>query len=157
MNSESLEAKGISQATEDDYSKSVLIRDPVHFESNEDLEHKIKRLIGVSDAQNQKEESEEKTENNPKRIQAGIEFRIQCAALRSQEEQYDLIRKHNIREALIEEYHKGYYKYTVGSLASYEASKRWRNTFIQRTNLLSAFIVAYRDGIRLNHVNEARY
>jgi len=87
---------------------------------------------------------------------SGVEFRIQCGAFRTKGEHYDLIKKYNIRETMTEEFHNGYYKYTVGSLRSYKEAERWRDAFIKRTNLLSVFIVAYRDGVRLNHVNEAR-
>lgn len=86
----------------------------------------------------------------------GIEFRVQCGAFRHSGEQYKLARRYNIREPLAEEYHNGLYKYTVGSLSTYQEAVRFRDNFIARTNLQSVFIVAYKDGRRLQNLNEAR-
>jgi hypothetical protein len=86
----------------------------------------------------------------------GVEFRIQCGAFRdSRQAPSELAAKYGITELIQEEYIDGWYKYTVGSFRSYEEAGRFRDAFIKRTKILSAFIVAYRDGKRLANINEA--
>ncbi|MFA5816773.1 MAG: SPOR domain-containing protein [Bacteroidales bacterium] len=87
---------------------------------------------------------------------AGIEFRVQCGAFRykSQADTH-LAGKNNITEIIQEEYTDGWYKYTVGSFRTYKEAARYRDSFIARTNILSAFIVAYKDGHRLAKITDA--
>ncbi|TSA35648.1 MAG: SPOR domain-containing protein [Porphyromonadaceae bacterium] len=87
---------------------------------------------------------------------AGIEFRVQCGAFRykSQADTY-LAVKYSITEIIQEEYADNWYKYTVGSFRTYKEAARYRESFIARTGILSAFIVAYKDGHRLANINDA--
>ncbi|MFH0761682.1 MAG: DUF6089 family protein [Bacteroidota bacterium] len=86
----------------------------------------------------------------------GIEFRIQCGAFRdNRQAPSELAAKYGINELIQEEYIDGWYKYTVGSFKTYEEAGQFRDAFIKRTKILSAFIVAYRDGKRLANINEA--
>lgn len=164
MDKEFLEIIGKAKANDNVYSKSVIISNPVRSktastaETEENLDRKIERLLRQYDGRNESGSLNQNTFELTKATtyKPGIEFRIQCGAFRSKGEQYYLIRKYNIREAMTEESHGGYYKYTVGSLQTYKEAERWRDAFIKRTNLQSVFIVAYRNGVRLNHVNEAR-
>jgi hypothetical protein len=92
----------------------------------------------------------------PAQAKPGIEFRIQCGAFRENNQaDVDLAAKHRITEVIQEEYTDGWYKYTVGSFTSYEEAARYRDSFIERTGILSCFLVAYRDGRRLANISEA--
>jgi len=98
------------------------------------------------------------TKSNIKQSQplAGVEFRVQCGAFRDKNQaDTQLAAKYKITEIIQEEYLDGWYKYTVGSFRSYEGAASYRDSFIARTNILSAFIVAYRDGHRLSNITEA--
>ncbi|MCK5820352.1 MAG: outer membrane beta-barrel protein [Bacteroidales bacterium] len=85
----------------------------------------------------------------------GVEFRIQCAAFRVQSEGQRIIRRYNITEPVTEDYHNGLYKYTVGSFATYNEAAKYRDTFIKRSKIWTAFIVAYENGKRLNSLSQA--
>lgn len=172
MDEKFLELIGTNKANDEVYSKSVILSSPTYSktnnitaeksESEEELDLKIERLLRKYDGEELEDQSTSSTIVNSTSnsisgtYKPGVEFRIQCGAFRTRGEQYDLIKKYNIRETMTEQKHNGYYKYTVGSLSTFKEAERWRDSFIKRTNLLSVFIVAYRDGIRLNHVNEAR-
>ncbi len=86
----------------------------------------------------------------------GIEYRVQCGAFKENSQaDTQLAAKHKITELIQEEHTGGWYKYTVGSFRSYEEAARYRDEFIARTGILSAFIVAYKDGKRLDNINDA--
>lgn len=86
----------------------------------------------------------------------GIEFRVQCGAFRdSRQAPSELAAKYGITDLIQEEYTDGWYKYTVGSFKTYEEAGKFRDAFIKRTKILSAFIVAYRDGKRLANIKDA--
>ncbi|NOU45872.1 MAG: hypothetical protein HOO86_02280 [Bacteroidales bacterium] len=63
----------------------------------------------------------------------------------------DLSRKYNIPENEISESnHNRYYIYTVGSFATYEQAAQKRNEIRSVNKVYDAFIVAFKDGIRLD-------
>lgn len=132
-------------------SRSVIIDNPEQKQKEEDLDRKILQLLGQFENTGRSSGSSFPTTFNP-----GVEFRIQIGAFSTQDEHLAIIRRYNITDPFKEEFHKRYYKYTVGSLKTFKDAERWRDAFIQRTTLQDVFIVAYRDGVRLNHVNEAR-
>ena len=86
----------------------------------------------------------------------GVEFRIQVGAFKSRSEYTALGRKLNIRESVSEEYHNGLYKYTVGSLGTYRQAQQYRDELIRKTGLLSAFIVQYNNGQRIQGISQLR-
>ncbi|MCD6332453.1 MAG: SPOR domain-containing protein, partial [Bacteroidales bacterium] len=86
----------------------------------------------------------------------GVEYKIQVGAFRDKSQGGTrLARKYGITESLSEEYTNGWYKYTVGSFRSYNEAVRFRNSFINKTKLWSAFIVAYKNGKRLPRISDA--
>jgi len=87
---------------------------------------------------------------------AGVEYRVQCGAFRDRSQAgTHLAAKYGISENIQEEFIDGWYKYTVGSYRTYDEAVRFRDGFIQRTKIWSAFIVAYRDGKRLARITDA--
>lgn len=157
MDEKFLRMIGEDKNPSENYSRSVTIIDPLRIQREEDLNQKIDRLIG----QFGKETTEVQTDkwatgSTSVSFIHGIEYRIQCGAFRTQGEQYDIIRKYNIKDPLREEFHNGYYKYTTGSLKTFKEAERWRDDFIRRTNLHSVFIVAYKNGVRLDHISQVK-
>lgn len=87
---------------------------------------------------------------------AGIEFRVQCGAFRENKSaDIQLAAKHKITEVIQEEFVNGWYKYTVGSFRTYEEAVKYRDKFIAKTGILSAFLVGYKDGHRLANIADA--
>jgi len=85
-----------------------------------------------------------------------IEFRIQCGAFKDSDQGGGkLVERYGITENVREVYENGWYKYTVGSFDSYVEAVNFKNTFIKRTKLYSAFIVAYKNGKRVLNINDA--
>ncbi len=85
----------------------------------------------------------------------GIEFRVQCGAFRDSRQAPSLLAaRYGIKETIQEEFVDGWYKYTVGSFRTYDDAVKFRDRFIQQTKILSAFIVAYKNGKRIT-VKEA--
>ncbi len=92
----------------------------------------------------------------PAQPKTGIEFRVQCGAFRENNKADEqLASKHNVTELIQEEVIDGWYKYTVGSFRTYDEAVKYRDLFISRTGILSAFIVAYNDGQRLAKITDA--
>jgi cell division protein FtsN len=86
----------------------------------------------------------------------GVEFRVQCGAFRDKNSaDTQLAAKYRITEIIQEEFTDGWYKYTVGSFRTYEEASNYKELFIARTKISTAFIVAYRDGRRLAKISEA--
>lgn len=86
----------------------------------------------------------------------GIEFRVQCGAFKENSKaDIELASKYGITETIQEEYIDGWYKYTVGSFRTYEEASRFRQSFIERTKITTAFLVAYKDGRRLAKISDA--
>jgi len=114
------------------------------------IETSLDRILGIT-----------KTDYNPviktqENVVAGVVYRIQCEAFKDPTQGGQrLANKYGIREPLRQEFHKGWYKYTVGEFRSYAKAEKFRDAFINRTKIWSAYIVAYKDGRRLANVNQA--
>ncbi|MDD4644668.1 MAG: DUF6089 family protein [Bacteroidales bacterium] len=104
------------------------------------------------------EDADVYTKSNIKQAKAipGIEFRVQIGAFRNNSQaDTDLAAKYRISEVIQEEFTGGWYKYTIGSFKTYEQAVSYRDKFIARSKMPSAFIVAYRDGKRLAKISDA--
>lgn len=114
--------------------------------TEEELDRRIQNLIaGQASASGGWEEAQSPSTFVGK---PGVEFRVQIGAFQTRNDYTRLAAKYRIRDAVAEEYHNGMYKYTVGSLNSYREAQQYRDAFIQRTGILSAFIVEYNNGSR---------
>lgn len=90
-----------------------------------------------------------KAEQPPEK--ADIRFRVQFA---SSSKEKSLDKFDDVSEVKVYE-HNGIYKYTSGNTSSYEAAIRIQNTLRLNKKYRDAFIVAFRNGERIE-VNEAR-
>ena len=85
-----------------------------------------------------------------------VEFRIQCGAFKdSNKGGLKIAERYGITEDMREVYENGWYKYTVGSFKTYTEAVAFKNAFIKRTKLYSAFIVAYKNGKRVKNIRDA--
>lgn len=85
-----------------------------------------------------------------------IDFKIQCGAFKDSDKGgIKLVERYGISENVSEVYENGWYKYTVGSFDSYVDAVNFKNSFIKRTKLYTAFIVAYKNGKRVLNINDA--
>jgi hypothetical protein len=110
-------------------------------------------------AERQKQEQETKIGIDPlimKEPADGVEFRIQCGAFKDSDKGGKLLaERYGITEDMREVYENGWFKYTIGSFKSYVDAVNYKNIFIQRTKLYSAFIVAYKNGQRVSNIKDA--
>ena len=125
-------------------------------QNNMDL--KIEDLLRKygGETRDQEVKTETQTNNNitTQGLSTGTEFRIQIGAFRDQAQGQSIIRRYNLPETVTEEFVDGLYKYTLGSFRSYNDAVRFRDQFIKRTQIWSAFIVAYENGIRVKNLND---
>ncbi|MBK5284378.1 MAG: hypothetical protein JJE25_03160 [Bacteroidia bacterium] len=85
---------------------------------------------------------------------SGLIFRIQIAAMNEKHYRRDgyFQRKFNIEQPVFTEEHEGLKKYSVGNYSSYNEARRKRDEIL--SNAEGAFVVAYKDGVRIS-VSEA--
>lgn len=137
------------------------VSDPLRTVTEEDLKEddynrKIDEILGEYGTEDRRTQAAADADIKTYQPIQGVEFKIQIGAFRDRSQGgARLARKYGITEPMSEEVSNGWYKYTVGSFRSYEEAVRFRNSFIARTNLLSAFIVAYKNGQRLARVSDA--
>ncbi len=92
----------------------------------------------------------------PAQTLPGIEYRVQIGAFKENKSaETQLAAKHKITETIQEESVDGWYKYTVGSFRTYNEAAKYRDNFIARFGIASAFVVAYKDGKRLPKITDA--
>ena len=89
---------------------------------------------------------------NSASYQGGTEYRLQIGAFKSRDGGNYFLRKFNITEQVFVDQLNGWFKYTIGSYSDINRAKIARDNFIKRTGLLSTYLVAYRNGTRLNNL-----
>jgi len=100
-------------------------------------------------------EKEIKKEDTEEKMQQGVVFRVQIRAKYQKKMSRDaLADKYNINEEIYEDYHEGYYIYTVGNFSTYEQAKRKRDQLINQHGVPDAFVTAFKDGKRVNKLKE---
>ncbi|MDA9312789.1 hypothetical protein N9515_00445 [Vicingaceae bacterium] len=87
--------------------------------------------------------------------ESAIAYKIQIAASHKEVNQKYFIERHNINEPVAIEFHKTWYKYTVGSFPIYKEARDKRNQVWAENNKINdAFVTAYNSGERIS-VQEA--
>ncbi len=87
-------------------------------------------------------------------VQDGVYYRIQLAATSRFSDANKEFAAYNLSRPVLVEQHNGLYKYTIGSFGTYKQASGIRETVLSR-GIKGAFVVAYRNGKRIN-VIEAR-
>ncbi len=79
----------------------------------------------------------------------GVSFRVQVAALRNPYFVSVLFAENELLRDVKVEKEGGWSKYTVGPLSTYEDAVKLRRRIVNETAVKSAFVVAYRNGMRV--------
>jgi hypothetical protein len=79
----------------------------------------------------------------------GVYFRVQLAATRNFQDARSEFESFRLSRPVLVEQHQGYYKYTAGSFPNYTEAQSFKNSAL-RKGIPGAFIVAYRDGRRID-------
>jgi hypothetical protein len=85
-------------------------------------------------------------------VQDGIYYRVQLAATSRFSDAGKTFAAYNLSRPVLVERHNGLYKYTVGSFSSYSQASDFRTTVLSR-GIKGAFVVAYRNGKRINVID----
>lgn len=155
--------RSVRELLGEDVSDDPVIKSNTEITETENLEEdeynrRINELLGEYGGG---ERTVKTTDDKPVTVKTsqsvpGIEFRIQVGAFKDRSQGGTrLARKYGITEPMSEEMSNGWYKYTIGSFRTYTQAEQFRDSFIRRTNLMSAFIVAYKDGRRLLRLSDA--
>ncbi len=86
-----------------------------------------------------------------------IEFRIQVRAkYQAGIPLQKLANRYHLREEIKEDYNGTWYRYSIGSFASYDEAKDYRINIIGEHGVRDAFIVAFMNGSRLDSLSELK-
>ena len=86
-----------------------------------------------------------------------FEYRVQILAkLNKAPSLMYLQNKYGLRATIREDFHNGYYIYTVGSFKNYESTKRFRDKLRSENKIYDAYIVVFENGKRLNKLSELK-
>ncbi len=101
----------------------------------------------------EKEVKEEKKEMD--KMKQGVVFRVQIRAKYQKKMSRDaLAAKYNINEDIYEDYHQGYYIYTVGNFSTYQQARIKRDQLINQHGVPDAFVTAFKNGKRVDKLKE---
>lgn len=87
----------------------------------------------------------------PYLVANNISYSVQISAAYQQRiELENLIKKFRLNENIREDYHKGWFKYSVGSFPDYYDARSYRDNLINKHNTKGAFVVMFKDDIRMS-------
>jgi hypothetical protein len=87
----------------------------------------------------------------PYLIANNISYSVQISAAYQQKIEIEyLLKKFRLNENIREDYHKGWFKYSVGSFPDYYEARSYRDNLINNHNTKGAFVVMFKDDIRMN-------
>ena len=93
----------------------------------------------------------------PKVVAEKVVFRVQIrAAYKSEIPLQLLANKYHLRDNIKEDYVGNWYRYSVGSFATYEEAKEYRNQIRSINGIRDAFVVAYKNGERVDKYSEMK-
>jgi len=112
-----------------------------------------KQVTRVTESQSLTREPEKKYSDIPPTlllpVEAGIYYRVQLAATHRLVDPVSIYKKYNFERPVKIEFHDGWYKFTIGSFATYSNANNFREMVITRKKISGAFIVAYQNGQRI--------
>jgi hypothetical protein len=80
----------------------------------------------------------------------GVEFRVQVAASRTESDPEKIKSQLKLPGELQMNEGEGWYRFSTGEFIKYWKAREYRNIMVSRYNVKDAFVVAYRDGERIN-------
>ncbi|HKK09556.1 MAG TPA: hypothetical protein VJ939_01910, partial [Bacteroidales bacterium] len=88
-------------------------------------------------------------------MEQGVVFRVQIRAKYRKKMSIAAIKsRFNLNETIYEDYHKGYYIYTIGNYRTYQQARNKREQLTASNGINDAFVVAFRDGTRLDKLSD---
>lgn len=86
-----------------------------------------------------------------------VEYKVQIrAAYKAIIPLEHLASRYHITEPIREDFVGNWYRYSIGSFETYTEAREYRNIIIKDHGVYDAFIVAFKDGIRLNSLSELK-
>jgi hypothetical protein len=86
-----------------------------------------------------------------------IEFKVQVrAAYKAKISLQRLAEKYNITDSIREDFVGNWYRYSIGSFKTYNEAKEYRKIVVSQNKVYDAFVVAFRNGVRLNSLSELK-
>ncbi len=126
-------------------------------EEIESTQDEISGDFAISDEQEEEEQQQTTTSSSQWNSDSKIEYRVQIrAAYQAKCSINNLTKKYDITDAIQEDYVGNWYRYSIGSFGSFSEAKEYRRQVINQNGVLDAFIVAFKDGVRLNSLSEIK-
>ncbi|MCD4745754.1 MAG: outer membrane beta-barrel protein [Bacteroidales bacterium] len=86
-----------------------------------------------------------------------LEFKVQVrAAYKAKISLQRLANKYHLRDSIREDFVGNWYRYSVGSFATFAEAKEYRKIIVADHKVLDAFVVVFRNGVRLNSLSELK-
>lgn len=83
-----------------------------------------------------------------------ISYRVQLTAIHQNRVPTDLIvKKFRLNDSVREDFHKGWYKYSIGNFADYYEARKLRDKLISENKVYGAFVVMIKDDIRMDDMD----
>lgn len=83
-----------------------------------------------------------------------ISYRVQLTAIHQNRVPTDLIvKKFRLNDSVREDFHKGWYKYSIGNFADYYEARKLRDKLISENKAYGAFVVMIKDDIRMDDMD----
>ncbi len=115
----------------------------------------FKNSIKVNAPTAVQEDTSEQFESGETMMEQGVVFRVQIRAkYRKKMSIAALKSRFNLNETIYEDYHKGYYIYTIGNYSTYQQARNKREELTVVNGINDAFVVAFRNGKRLDKLSE---
>lgn len=90
----------------------------------------------------------------PYLVANNISYSVQISAAYKQKIEIEyLLKKFRLSENIREDYHKGWFKYSVGSFPDYYDARTYRDNLLINHNTKGAFVVMFKDNIRMNSMD----
>lgn len=100
-------------------------------------------------------EEEKQDTYDQQRVDEGTVFRVQIRAKYHKKMSIPALKSQfDINETIYEDYHGGYYIYTLGNFSTYDAAKRKRENLTRVHGVKDAFVVAFVNGRRVNKLSD---
>ncbi len=83
-----------------------------------------------------------------------ISYRVQITAILKNRVPVDqIIKKFNLNDSVREDFHKGWFKYSIGNFPDYYEAKKFRDKLISENKTYGAFVVMVKDDIRMDDMD----
>ncbi len=153
-----MDSRILSLLDDQDDNKTKDVKEDQKKENDLDIEELL-RIYGGNASQTETNKTATDAGADPgdiaqHQVKSGAEFRIQIGAFSNRQQGQAIVRRYSLPETVYEEIHNGLYKYTLGSFSTYKQASDYRDEFIRRSQIWSAFIVGYKDGVRMSKITE---